>query len=92
MPLASAKPPLTDTLEGTASKNIDKLGKEDILSQQKAGKRKPNGTLYGLGNVGLLGQASDSKNAEEKGGAVIDLKNRPTSSGVHLSQNSVQQS
>ncbi len=55
VPLASAKPPLTENTEGTATKNVDKLGKEDILSQQKPGKRKLNGTLYGVGQVGLLG-------------------------------------
>jgi len=36
--------------------------------------------------------ASDSKNNEEKGGGLIDLKNRPTSSGVQLQQNLVNQS
>ncbi len=86
MPVASAKPPLLENLEGTASKNPDKLGGkvDDLVSMQRGGKRKPNGTLYGAGQPGLLGLASDSKNNDEKGGGLIDLKNRPTSSGVHL--------
>lgn len=87
MPVASAKPPLLENLEGTASKNLtDKFGGkvDDLVSMQRAGKRKPNGTLYGAGQPGLLGLASDSKNNDEKGGGLIDLKNRPISSGVHL--------
>ncbi len=85
MPVASAKPPLIENLEGTASKNTDKLGVkgDEPLSMMRTGKRKPNGTLYGAGQVGLIGLATDAKTNDEKGG-LIDLKNRPTSSGVHL--------
>ena len=53
------------------------------MSMMRTNKRKPNGTLYGAGQVGLIGLATDAKTNDEKGG-VIDLKNRPTSSGVHL--------
>lgn len=85
MPVASAKPPLIENLEGTASKNTDKLGAkgDETLSMMRTGKRKPNGTLYGAGQVGLIGLATDAKTNDEKGG-LIDLKNRPTSSGIHL--------
>ena len=85
MPVASAKPPLIENLEGTASKNTDKLGAkgDETASIIRTSKRKPNGTLYGAGQVGLIGLATDAKTNDEKGG-LIDLKNRPTSSGVHL--------
>jgi hypothetical protein len=85
VPVPSAKPPLIENLEGTASKNTDKAGGkgDETVSMIRTGKRKPNGTLYGAGQVGLIGLATDAKTNDEKGG-VIDLKNRPTSSGVHL--------
>ena len=70
MPVASAKPPLIENLEGTASKNTDKLGVkgDEALSMIRTGKRKPNGTLYGAGQVGLIGLATDAKTNDEKGG------------------------
>ena len=51
MPVASAKPPLIENLDGTASKNSDKLGgkADEGVSLMRTGKRKPNGTLYGAG-------------------------------------------